>query len=113
MTTGVADDRVVSKSTRRKEQGLAALFLVPSLIVFGVFVFYPLINNVILGFYRTAPFPGLPDTYVGEEGTGWIDHWAISQGKIPQGAPPFPQWVIDRTKELVVYSVLSTIPRFT
>jgi sn-glycerol 3-phosphate transport system permease protein len=59
------DDRVVSKSTRRKERGLAAAFLAPSLIVFGVFVFYPLVNNVILGFYRTAPFPGLPDTYVG------------------------------------------------
>ena len=42
----------------------------------------------------------LPDTYVGEEGTGWIDHWAITQGKIPQGAPPFPQWVIERTKQL-------------
>jgi peptidoglycan-N-acetylglucosamine deacetylase len=42
----------------------------------------------------------LPDTYVGEEGTGWIDHWAITQGKIPQGAPAFPQWVIERTKEL-------------
>jgi peptidoglycan/xylan/chitin deacetylase (PgdA/CDA1 family) len=42
----------------------------------------------------------LPDTYVGEEGTGWIDHWAITQGKIPQGAPVFPQWVIDRTKQL-------------
>jgi peptidoglycan-N-acetylglucosamine deacetylase len=42
----------------------------------------------------------LPDTYVGEEGTGWIEHWAITQGKIPQGAPIFPQWVIDRTKEL-------------
>jgi peptidoglycan-N-acetylglucosamine deacetylase len=42
----------------------------------------------------------LPDTYVGEEGSGWIEHWAISQGKIPQGAPPFPQWVIDRTKQL-------------
>jgi hypothetical protein len=42
----------------------------------------------------------LPDTYVGEEGTGWIDHWAISQGKIPQGGPVFPQWVIDRSKEL-------------
>ena len=42
----------------------------------------------------------LPDTYVGEEGTGWIDHWAISQGKIPQGAPTMPQWVIDRTREL-------------
>jgi peptidoglycan-N-acetylglucosamine deacetylase len=42
----------------------------------------------------------LPDTYVGEEGGGWIEHWAMSQGKIPQGAPPFPQWVMDRTKEL-------------
>jgi peptidoglycan/xylan/chitin deacetylase (PgdA/CDA1 family) len=42
----------------------------------------------------------LPDTYVGEEGTGWIEHWAIAQGKIPQGEPVFPQWVIDRSKEL-------------
>jgi peptidoglycan/xylan/chitin deacetylase (PgdA/CDA1 family) len=42
----------------------------------------------------------LPDTYVGEEGNGWLDHWAITQGKIPQGAPVFPQWVMDRTKEL-------------
>jgi len=42
----------------------------------------------------------LPDTYVGEEGSGWIEHWAISQGKIPQGGPAFPQWVIDRSKEL-------------
>jgi peptidoglycan/xylan/chitin deacetylase (PgdA/CDA1 family) len=46
------------------------------------------------------PVYSLPDTYVGEEGTGWIDHWAITQGKIPQGAPVFPQWVIDRSKEL-------------
>ncbi len=42
----------------------------------------------------------LPDTYVGEEGSGWLDHWAITQGKIPQGAPVFPQWVMDRTKAL-------------
>jgi peptidoglycan-N-acetylglucosamine deacetylase len=46
------------------------------------------------------PAYSLPDTYVGEEGTGWIDHWAITQGKIPQGAPAFPQWVIERTKAL-------------
>ena len=46
------------------------------------------------------PAYSLPDTYVGEEGSGWLDHWAISQGKIPQGAPEVPQWVIDRTKEL-------------
>jgi len=47
----------------------------------------------------TDPAYGLPDTYVGE-GTGWIDHWAISQGKPPQGAPVFPQWVIDRAEPL-------------
>jgi peptidoglycan/xylan/chitin deacetylase (PgdA/CDA1 family) len=43
---------------------------------------------------------GLPDTYVGEEGTGWLDHWAITMGKPPQGAPEFPKWVIDRANEL-------------
>jgi len=42
----------------------------------------------------------LPDNYVGEEGSGWLEHWAITQGKIPQGAPKFPQWVIDRANEL-------------
>ncbi len=42
----------------------------------------------------------LPDTFVGEEGTGWLDHWAITQGKPPQGVPVFPQWVIDRSKAL-------------
>jgi peptidoglycan/xylan/chitin deacetylase (PgdA/CDA1 family) len=41
---------------------------------------------------------GLPDTFVGEEGAGWLDHWAITQGKPPQGAPVFPQWVIERSK---------------
>jgi peptidoglycan/xylan/chitin deacetylase (PgdA/CDA1 family) len=42
----------------------------------------------------------LPDTYVGEEGTGWLDHWVITQGKPPLGAPEFPQWVIERSKIL-------------
>jgi hypothetical protein len=46
------------------------------------------------------PVYSLPDTYVGEEGTGWIDHWAITQGKILQGSPVFPQWVLDRSREL-------------
>jgi peptidoglycan/xylan/chitin deacetylase (PgdA/CDA1 family) len=52
----------------------------------------------------------LPDTFVGEEGTGWIDHWAITQGKIPQGAPVFPHWVIDRTKELHLSTGQVTAP---
>jgi peptidoglycan/xylan/chitin deacetylase (PgdA/CDA1 family) len=42
----------------------------------------------------------LPDTFVGEEGSGWIEHWAITQGKIPQGSPEIPQWVIDSAKAL-------------
>jgi hypothetical protein len=42
----------------------------------------------------------LPDTYVGEEGTSWLDHWAITMGKPPQGAPEFPKWVIDRATPL-------------
>jgi peptidoglycan/xylan/chitin deacetylase (PgdA/CDA1 family) len=56
------------------------------------------------------PAYSLPDTYVGEEGTGWLDHWAITQGKIPQGAPPFPQWVMDRTKELHLSTGTVTAP---
>jgi len=42
----------------------------------------------------------LPDEYVGEEGTGWIDHWAITRGHPPQNTPVFPQWVIDRSNAL-------------
>ncbi len=42
----------------------------------------------------------LPDTYVGEEGTSWLEHLAITQGKIPQGAPAFPQWVLDASRQL-------------
>lgn len=46
------------------------------------------------------PAYSLPDTYIGEEGTGWLDRWAITMGKPPQGAPTFPQWVIDRARTL-------------
>lgn len=50
------------------------------------------------------PAYGMLDTYVGEEGTGWLDHWAITQGKPPQGAPAFPQWVADRAQHLQPHS---------
>jgi peptidoglycan-N-acetylglucosamine deacetylase len=40
-----------------------------------------------------------PDEYVGE-GTGWLDHWAITRGQIPQNAPVFPQWVLDKAGEI-------------
>lgn len=40
-----------------------------------------------------------PDDYVGE-GTGWIDHWAITRGKPTFNEPSFPQWVIDRANQI-------------
>jgi peptidoglycan/xylan/chitin deacetylase (PgdA/CDA1 family) len=42
----------------------------------------------------------MPDEYVGEEGTGWLDHWAITRGRPAKNSPVFPQWVIDRANAL-------------
>ena len=42
----------------------------------------------------------LPDSYVGEEGTNWIDHWAITRGQPPQGVPSFPQKILDMAKAI-------------
>lgn len=65
MTEAVVDDRVLSPKTKWKERGLAYLLLAPALVIFGVFIFYPLVHNVYLGFYRSPPFPGLPSKFVG------------------------------------------------
>ena len=54
-----------SSRRRRREAGLAFLLLLPSLVIFGVFIFYPFFKNFYLGFYRTPPFPGLPKRFVG------------------------------------------------
>ncbi|HXX99720.1 MAG TPA: polysaccharide deacetylase family protein [Candidatus Limnocylindrales bacterium] len=40
-----------------------------------------------------------PDEYVGN-GTGWIDHWAVTRGRPAQDTPVFPQWVIDLARPL-------------
>ncbi|HTQ98247.1 MAG TPA: polysaccharide deacetylase family protein, partial [Candidatus Acidoferrum sp.] len=40
-----------------------------------------------------------PDDYVGE-GTGWLDHWAITKGQPPRNQPVFPQWVMDKGREI-------------
>jgi ABC-type sugar transport system permease subunit len=59
----------VNARRRRKlrEIGLALVMLAPSLVVFGVFVFYPLVKTFSLAFYKTPPFPGLPSRYVGTD----------------------------------------------
>jgi sn-glycerol 3-phosphate transport system permease protein len=48
---------------KRREALLGYLLVAPSLILFGVFVFYPFAKNLWLGMYRTPPFPGLPKRY--------------------------------------------------
>src|SRR5260370_33787021 len=46
------------------------------------------------------PAYGMPDTYTGEEGTGWLEHWAITRGRPPLGAPVFPPAILERSKAL-------------
>jgi peptidoglycan/xylan/chitin deacetylase (PgdA/CDA1 family) len=41
----------------------------------------------------------MPDDYVGE-GTGWLEHWAITRGRPAQHLPVFPRWVIDKANDL-------------
>lgn len=42
----------------------------------------------------------LPDTFVGEEGSSWLDHWAISLGKPPLHSPEAPQAMVDRANAI-------------
>ncbi|CAN5527414.1 sugar ABC transporter permease [soil metagenome] len=53
---------------RKREWPLALLLLAPSLALFGVFVFYPLVRTIQLGLYRSDPFGGT--SYVGLERYG-------------------------------------------
>jgi sn-glycerol 3-phosphate transport system permease protein len=50
---------------RRREAAVGLALVLPSLVIFGVFVFYPFLRDFYLGFYRTPPFPGLPKRYAG------------------------------------------------
>ena len=42
----------------------------------------------------------LPDDYVGEEGTNWLDHWAVTRGQPPHGGPEFPTDMLERSRTL-------------
>jgi ABC-type sugar transport system permease subunit len=50
---------------RRREALLAYALILPSLLVFAVFVFYPFLRNFWLAMYATPPFPGMPRQRVG------------------------------------------------
>jgi peptidoglycan/xylan/chitin deacetylase (PgdA/CDA1 family) len=42
----------------------------------------------------------MPETYIGEEGRGWLDHWALSRGKPILGFPVVPQAILEPLKSL-------------
>jgi peptidoglycan/xylan/chitin deacetylase (PgdA/CDA1 family) len=42
----------------------------------------------------------LPDTYIGEEGTGWIEHWAITRGVTRKDYPTAPTALFERYRTL-------------
>ena len=60
--------RRVQRKVREALLGYA--LVLPSLVVFGVFVFYPFARNFWLALHRTPPFPGLPKRYVGLDQVG-------------------------------------------
>jgi sn-glycerol 3-phosphate transport system permease protein len=51
-------------TTRLREYGTALAFLVPSLVIFVLFIFWPLVRSVKLSFYGSDIF-GRPTLYVG------------------------------------------------
>jgi sn-glycerol 3-phosphate transport system permease protein len=53
------------RSWRGGESVLGYLLLLPALAVFGVFTFFPFVENLDLAAHRSAPYPGYPTPYVG------------------------------------------------
>jgi sn-glycerol 3-phosphate transport system permease protein len=51
--------------TRLRQATLAYLMVLPAFAAFALFVFFPLVKTVYLGFFSVPPFPGLPQRYVG------------------------------------------------
>jgi sn-glycerol 3-phosphate transport system permease protein len=50
---------------RVRQWGFAYLLLLPALLAFGTFIFFPFLKNFDLALYRQPPFPGLPRAFVG------------------------------------------------
>ncbi len=58
---------IASGRRRRREAALGYAMVLPALVIFAVFVFYPFVKNFQLAFYLNPPFPNLPKRYVGFE----------------------------------------------
>jgi sn-glycerol 3-phosphate transport system permease protein len=62
----------LAAARRRRESGLAYLLLLPALLIFAVFTYYPFLKNFKLALYQNPPFPGLPSHYVGLHQVGSV-----------------------------------------
>ncbi len=82
-----------SRASTVRESALGYLWVLPAIVVFAAFVFYPLGKAVWLGLYRTPPFPNLPSKYVG-----------LSQYGSVATSPPFLH-SLERTVLFVVLTV--------
>jgi len=60
------------RSVQVREALFGYLLLLPALVIFGVFVFYPFAENFKLALYENPPFPGLPSRYVGLHQVGQV-----------------------------------------
>lgn len=58
-TNNEAQAALSTRARKKRERYLALAFLMPSLIVFGSFVYYPLIRTIQLGAYSSDPFGNL------------------------------------------------------
>lgn len=67
-----ATRRSTSGGRRVREAALGYLLVLPALAVFGVFVFYPFVENFRLALYESPPYPGLPSHYVGLHQVGAV-----------------------------------------
>jgi len=45
------------RSRKKREAALAYLFILPALLIFSVFVFYPFLRNFKLALYENPPYP--------------------------------------------------------
>jgi sn-glycerol 3-phosphate transport system permease protein len=52
---------------RMREAGLGYLLVLPSFVIFAVFIFFPFLKNFWLGLYRNPPFPNQPRVWAGFE----------------------------------------------
>jgi sn-glycerol 3-phosphate transport system permease protein len=81
-------------SRKTREALLGYLLVLPSLLVFGTFVFYPFFKNIQLSFYKTPLFAGLPNRYVG------FDQWKDVLGS----------WEFRNSLKVTVLFAVMTVP---